>query len=312
MDADTRHRAAPPAPEVARLFDLMRQSGRPPFEVMGVAASRAAYLAGRFTAQLPAPPVGEVQDMMLAGVRLRLYRPTETDPAVILPATVYFHGGGWVIGDLETHDGICRILTNLTGAAVIAVDYRLAPEHPYPAAIEDAVAAWRAIRDRATNLRIDPGRLALAGDSAGACLATMVGLVPDAGARAQVLFYPVTDIAEEAPSYTRVTEDAPLTAAGMRWFKGLYGAARNDWRASPLRASSHRTAPPAYIVTAGLDPLCDEGFAYVERLTAAGVPVTHRHLPDHPHGVLTSGRFLPMASVILTEAAHHLSRHLGS
>jgi acetyl esterase len=230
-------------------------------------------------------------------IPLRLYRGQGVAKDGPQPALVFFHGGGWVIGDLESHDQVCRALANATPCIVVSVDYRLAPEHKFPAAAEDAIAATQWIATNAARLGIDAGRLGVGGDSAGGNLAAVVAL----GARDrdgprlafQLLVYPAADMRMDWPSAERHAQQLPLTRAAMDWFIAHYlrsAADEADWRASPLRASSLKGLPPALIVTAGFDPLCDEGEAYAKALRAAGVPVVHQLFEGQIHGFLTMGR----------------------
>lgn len=207
------------------------------------------------------------------------------------PLIAYFHGGGWVIGDLDTHDGVARFLATHAGCRVLSVDYRLAPEHPFPAATEDAFAAFDWAAKHATELGIDPARIAVGGDSAGGNLAAAVSLLArDAGRpqpAMQLLIYPVTDAVGGQPSRSLFREGFLLTAADMDWFEGHYlpsGAAEDDPRVSMLRARNLAGLPPAYVTTAGFDPLRDEGEAYAERMRAAGARVALRRHPGLIHG----------------------------
>jgi acetyl esterase len=226
---------------------------------------------------------------------------------------VYFHGGGWVIGDLESHDQVCRALANAARCTVVAVDYRLAPEHKFPAAVEDAIAATRWVSDNAQSLGIDASRLAVGGDSAGGNLAAVVSL--DARDRGgpplvfQLLIYPGTDMRMDWPSHLRHAGQLPLRRPTMQWFVGHYLRGPGDeldWRASPLRAPSFRNLPPALVVTAGFDPLSDEGEAYARALSDGGVPVTHRRFDGQIHGFLNMGRIVADAARLVTLAGDAL------
>jgi acetyl esterase len=238
-------------------------------------------------------PVGEIVDRTIEGpagrMRVRLYRPAGT-VARLLPTILYFHGGGWVIGSLEGYDLVCRYFCARSGCALIAVDYRLAPEHKFPAAIEDAVAAFRWLAAEATTLGIDPARIVLAGDSAGANLAAVAARLLREEPRPpclQWLIYPATDLACSSPSYTSCGEGFLLTRTDMEWARGHYlnnPAEIDDPRASPLKAPDLAGLPPALIYTAGFDPLRDEGQAYAERLSAAGVKTIHREFDSLIHG----------------------------
>jgi acetyl esterase len=223
-----------------------------------------------------------------------------------------------VIGDLETHDVLCRQLTAASGASVISVDYRLAPEHKFPAAAEDAWAATRWVVAHAAELGLDAGRLAVGGDSAGANLATVVALMArDAGGPAiklQVLIYPVTDVMRETRSYADFAEGYMLTRDSMRWFIAHYLSSRDaarDWRVSPLRAPSLAGLPPALIVTAGFDPLRDEGEIYANRLRDAGVMVDHVCYGGMVHGFLGMGKLLDTAMRAVAHIGGSLQQALG-
>jgi len=226
---------------------------------------------------------------------------------------VFFHGGGWVIGDLETHDVLCRQITAEAGIEVVAVDYRLAPEHKFPAAVDDAWAATKWVVANAGKLGIDPKRVAVGGDSAGGNLAAVVALLArDAGGPAialQVLLYPVTDFTTETGSYRECADGYLLTLDSMRWFFDHYlksPAEAGDWRASPLRAPSHAGLPPALIVTAGFDPLRDEGEAYAKKLRAAGVRVDYICYGGMVHGFVPMGRLIQAGN----RAASHVATSL--
>jgi acetyl esterase len=221
------------------------------------------------------------------GARVYSAVPTEAGPP---PLLVYYHGGGWVIGDLETHDSICRFLALFAGCIVISVDYRLAPEHPFPAGVEDSVDAFRWAWEEAEALGADPRRVAVAGDSAGGDLAAVVSLLTrdDDGPKPamQALLYPVTDAIGGQESRRVYADGFLLTGADMGWYEGHYlqGAnADTDPRASVLRADDLSGLPPAYVCTAGMDPLRDEGEAYAARLREAGNRVAHRRHPGLVH-----------------------------
>jgi len=296
-------------PDAAAVVRAIRESGRPSFENMAPHEARAAYLAARINNQKPPAEVAETADLSAPGdaasIPLRLYRGIGTAKDAALPCLLYMHGGGWLVGNLETHDVICRRLANASHACVVAVDYRLAPEHPFPAALRDAVAALRYIASEAVNLRIDAARLAVGGDSAGGNLAAVLALMGRDGdlpaSVFQLLLYPVTDIARESESYASVAPGVPITAATMRYFVGCYApnpADRAHWHASPINASL-AGAPPALVLTCGHDPLCDEGQAYAAQLEQAGVRVTALHLNDQMHGFLMMDRLIGAASPVL-------------
>jgi acetyl esterase len=300
-------------PGAQRVLDLIREIGRPPLHTLSPVEARAASAASRPVLQPEPPPIAEVEDLACDGpggaIRLRRYRGHGGD-AVRAPCLLFLHGGGWVIGDLDSHDQLCRSLANYAGCVVIAVDYRRAPEHRFPAAVVDATAALRFVAAEAARLRIDPARIAVGGDSAGGNLAAVLSLMGRDGVVPapcfQLLLYPVADVAATSPAYQRFTEGYPLTAATMRWFIGHYLAEppqRWDWRASPLRAATLAGVAPAFVVTVGHDPLVDEGIAYARRLDEEGVPVTHLHLADQMHAYLTMAKLIPAADLTLRQAA---------
>jgi acetyl esterase len=278
-------------------------SGRPPIETMTPAQARAVYLASKPILQPDPEAVAEVTELTAEGaagpIPLRLYRGQPAQSHNPQPVVVYFHGGGWVIGDLESHDQLCRALANAVPCTVIAVHYRLAPEHKFPGAVEDAIAATRWIADNASLLKVDPKRLAVAGDSAGGNLAAVVCLAArDSGGPApvfQFLIYPGTDMTMQRASIIRHAEQLPLTRKAMQWFIGHYLNGPqdvDDWRASPLRATSLEGLPPALVITAGFDPLSDEGEAFAEALAAAKVPVRLERFEGQVHGFITMGRIV--------------------
>jgi acetyl esterase len=290
-------------PQVQAVIDLVIKSGRPAYHTLSPKDARQLFRETR-PASTPTPPeIGSVRNLTTdGGIPLRVYRPAGVPDATRLPAYVYFHGGGWVIGDLETHDVLCRQLTAASGASVISVDYRLAPEHKFPAAADDAWAATRWIVGHAAELGLDAGRLAVGGDSAGGNLATVVALTArDAGGpaiRLQVLIYPVTDVMRESRSYADFAEGYMLTRDSMRWFIAHYLRSSDDardWRVSPLRAASLAGLPPALIITAGFDPLRDEGEIFANRLRDAGVMVDYACYGGMVHGFVGMGRLLDTA-----------------
>ena len=308
-------------PQAQQVVDLIIASGRPPLETLSPPDARKAYLASKPILQPDPPPVAEVLALEAKGpagpIPLRLYRGQGAAKDRAQPALVYFHGGGWVIGDLESHDQVCRALANAVPCIVVSVDYRLAPEHKFPAAVDDSIAATQWIAANAADLGIDAKRLAVGGDSAGGNLAAVVSLdARDRGGAPrivhQLLVYPGTDMRMGWPSLERHAEQLPLTRAAMRWFIAHYlrgPADATDWRASPLAASSFKGLPPALVITAGFDPLGDEGEAYARALAAAGVPVKHERFEGQIHGFLTmgrivedSGRSIAMAAAALRES----------
>ena len=279
-------------PQIADALQKLAAANLPPIHTLSPAEGRAQMAAViRARGSLPAP-IRRTEDRAIPGpggpLPVRLYWP-EADGT--LPILVYYHGGGHVIGDLDTHDVICRNLAAGAGALVMAVDYRMGPEHRFPAAVEDSWAALSWIAAEAAALGGDPARIAVAGDSAGGNLAAVVALMArDAGGpalRLQVLLYPVSDYALVGDSYATFDSGyGPLTRAAMAWFRGHYlrdAADADDWRASPIRAPLAGVAP-ALVVVAGCDVLYDDGVRYADALRGAGVAVDYRLYPGMIHG----------------------------
>ena len=308
-------------PEAQAVLDLIVKSGRPAYHTLSPKEARQLFRETR-PASTPQPPeIGSVRNLPAEGpagvIPLRVYRPKGIAETTALPVLVFFHGGGWVIGDLDTHDVLCRQLTAEAGISVVSVDYRLAPEHKFPAAADDAWAATRWVVAHAGDLRIDPTRVAVGGDSAGGNLAAVVALqARDAGAPVlalQVLLYPVTDVGAETQSYQDLADGYMLTRDGMRWFIAHYLAKPEDaadWRASPLRAPSLERVAPALVVTAGYDPLRDEGDAYARRLRDAGVQVDHACFGGMLHGFAPMGRLIATGNRAVTLIAGALRQAL--
>ena len=296
-------------PDTARLLALARKAGYPPFETLTPFAARAAYAASWASMQSPGGEVASVRDVSISGpggaLPLRIYRGLGTSPNSPLPCMVFLHGGGWVIGNLQSHDRMCRRLASMAQICVVAVDYRLAPEHPFPAALDDAAAAMHWVDGHAAELKIDRDSIGVGGDSAGGNLAAALALMGRDGSvprsTYQALIYPALDLTASSASYQSVTTGVPLTAATMRWFIDHYTPNVSDrltWRASPQRAVSLAGAPPALVLTVAHDPLCDEGLEYARRLDTEGVRVTTLHLSDQTHGLLSQGKLVPAANVI--------------
>jgi acetyl esterase len=251
--------------------------------------------------------VARVEDRAIPGpggdIPIRIYTPEGTAP---FPVVVYFHGGGFVIGNRDTHDGVCRELANAAGTVVVSVDYRLAPEHPFPAAPDDCFAATRWVYEHAAEFGADPERLAVAGDSAGGNLAAVVPLMArDAGGppvRAQILLYPVIDCSLTHPSIEENGEGYLLTAADMRWFISHYQPVVDDPKASPLKGDL-AGLPPALVITGEYDPLRDEGEAYAEALRQAGVPVVLSRYDGQIHGFIQLKSLIDAAAKAMDECA---------
>ncbi|TPL91642.1 alpha/beta hydrolase [Mesorhizobium sp. B2-3-12] len=300
-------------PDALRILEIARAACGEPFENGSVAAARAAYNASFPTQQGEHEPVAATSQQQIDGpnglVTIRIHRGIGA-PRSGARAVLYLHGGGWVIGNLSSHDEICRWLANLGNAVIVCPDYRLAPEHKFPAGLEDCAAALRFMAGNAGDLGIDPARIAVAGDSAGGNLAAVLALLARDGLApplaAQILIYPNTDARQTADSYRRFGDGFGLTAATMAWFRDHYVRTPDDiadWRVSPLLASSLAGAAPAFVVTAGHDILADEGTAYAERLRADAVPLVLRHWPGQIHGFVSMGRHILAARQAVSEAA---------
>jgi acetyl esterase len=299
-------------PDADAVFKAFQEAGRPPYESGTPAEARELYLKGR--AANPEPPeLKSVQPLAIpspaGSILARVYTPKTTrQTAGAAPCLVFFHGGGWVIGDLDSHDVVCRKLADEGQLIVISVDYRLAPEHKFPAAVDDAIAATKWIAGNARQLGIDASKLTVGGDSAGGNLAAVVSIAARDGdgpkIAGQVLIYPATDFAMTHPSHREPETSILLTHSVIKWFGDHYlnsAADAGDWRASPARATTLAGLPPAYVLTAGADPLRDEGNEYAQRLQQAGVAVTIRSFPGQFHGFFTMGKFLQQANVAAAE-----------
>ena len=288
---------------VPKLWEIPAVQGREMFRMM------------MSTMEPPAVPIGKIENITMPGpagpLKLRIYTPV-AEGADALPAIVYFHGGGWVIGDLDTHDALCRTLANEVGARVIAVDYRLAPEHKFPAAADDSYAAVKWVEANASELGVDANRIAVAGDSAGGNLSAVVCLMAKqkGGPRIiyQLLIYPVTQWKAPTGSMDSFAEGYFLEKKGMHWFFDQYasGSDPNDWRLSPLAAPDVTGLPRAYVVTAGFDPLRDEGKAFADKLNRAGVAAVYVDYPGMIHGFFTMSAVVPTAKIAISDAAKAL------
>jgi acetyl esterase len=309
-------------PQVAALLERAASSPLPPYHEVPPAVARRLYRDTRGPLTPDPPAVESTQLLLVPGpggpVPVRAYRPKGAGSDELLPALVYLHGGGWVIGDLDTHDVVCRTLANGARCAVFSVEYRKAPESPFPAAVDDCFSALSFVVGSSKKLKINARQIAVGGDSAGGNLATVMCLMArDAGGPAlscQVLIYPAADQHYGFPSVDRNGEGYLLTKKVMHYFRSHYlprQADWDDWRASPLQAKSLQGLPRAYVITAGYDPLVDEGKAYADRMVKEGVVVEYRNYADMVHGFITMGRILDTANAALADCARALRRAWG-
>jgi acetyl esterase len=310
-------------PQARALLALIEEKGLPPTHTLTPAQARHWYRERRFVTQPHPPEVAQVSELKAAGpageIALRMYRPLGSRAGQVLPVLLYFHGGGWVIGDLDSHDTLCRELANGSGCAVVAVDYRMGPEHRFPAAVDDAIAATRWVHAHAASLALDPNRLAVGGDSAGGNLAAVVAIAArDAGdlpIAFQLLIYPATDMRRGAPSHTSNGQGYLLTSDTITYFHDHYiDDPRHDldWRASPLLRTDLARLPPALVLTAGYDPLRDEGLQYAQALAVAGSKASLVCFERQIHGFITMGKLLDEANTAVSLCAAQLRQALAA
>lgn len=305
----------PLTPGMAALLQRIARAQRQPFQAMGAVAARAAYVAGAEVLDLPRAVLPRVVDLQVPtapGVTCgaRLYDSGVEAPS---PVMLYFHGGGFVVGGLETHDSLCRQLALRSGAAVLALDYRLAPEHRFPAAVDDAFAALRWLIHHAAELGLDPTRVAVGGDSAGGTLAAVCALLArDSGMPLvlQLLITPGTTSRADTPSHRRFARGFLLDAETIAWFFDQYIAQpeRDDWRFAPLNAPDLDGVAPACVILAECDPVVDEGLAYTDRLRMAGVPVDLELYRGMTHDFIKMGRALHEAREAQQAAAEAMRK----
>lgn len=299
------------------VLSLMRKSGRPALETLDAQAARTSFDPMSERAEADRPEIAAVIDGTLPGpagaLRYRRYLPANSDR---LPTLVYFHGGGFVLGNLDTHDSTCRRIARTGGCQVVAIDYRLAPEHRFPAAIEDAVAAFRHIAANASEFGTDANLLAIGGDSAGGNLAAVVCQAQKQAAEPmpslQILIYPLLDQCIDAAPRDYLEDRYFISERLLRWFSDNYllpGQDRRDPRVSPLLLDDLGGFPPAYILIAGLDPLRNDALAYADRLAAASIKVTSICYPGQMHGFFSMTRFLPSGLQANDEVAYALKSH---
>ena len=305
-------------PQAQTFLEQLAAAGAPPLHELSVEEARQVIVQLFGTTGDP-EAVGAVQNRTIPGAAgempTRIYTPSGTGP---FPVLVYSHGGGWVIGNLDAYDATCRALTNAAGCIVVAMEYRLAPEHKFPAAPEDCYAATQWVTANAAAIGGDPARLAIGGDSAGGNLTAVVAhMARDRGGpalRYQLLVYPVTDYHFDTASYRENAEGYLLTKDAMVWFWNHYLRSTTDGTnplASPLRATNLHGLPPAMVLTAEFDPLRDEGEAYAARLQEAGVPVTLRRYGGMIHGFFSLGAVFTQGQQAIADAAAGLRAALA-
>jgi acetyl esterase/lipase len=298
-------------PDSIAVYKAFQEAGRPPFETVTPKEARELYLAGRVATNPEPPELESAKALSIpaphGSIPARIYIPkTLRKKDGLSPCLAFFHGGGFVIGDLDSHDVVCRKLAHEGEMIVISVDYRLAPEHKFPAAAEDCIGATQWIAANAKQLGIDVARLTVGGDSAGGNLAAVVAIAARDGAgpkiAGQVLIYPATDFRMNHPSHSEPETSLLLTHSVIKWFINHYmgDGDIDDWRASPARAKL-AGLPPAYVLVAGGDPLRDEGNEYADKLKQAGVSVTYRFFPGQFHGFFTMGKLLNQANIAASE-----------
>jgi len=303
-------------PQAKALLDFIAQAGRIPYSEITPPQARAQYVELCRRTRKPGEWAVDARDITLPGpggaLRARLYRPRAAG-AGLLPALLYFHGGGWCIGDIDTHDPACRQLAQEADSAVLSLDYRLAPEHRFPAAVEDCVAVIQFAAREGASLGLDPARLAVGGDSAGGNLAAVAALAArNAGIalKGQVLIYPATDFVGGTASHEDYAEGFLLTRDAVAWFSGNYvdPAQHRDWRASPLRAPDLARLPPALVIVGECDVLRDESRAYAAALRRAGNEASFHLYPGMIHGFFTMGGIIAAADRAIAQVADFLQR----
>ncbi len=307
-------------PQAQALMQLMIEKGVPPVNTLSPVEARESYRSRRTFTQPDAPEVFKVEDTHFnhQGVKVcvRIYHPFSAQAQSTLPGLVYVHGGGWTLGDLDTHDVLCRSLCLQANVVIVSVDYRMGPEHKFPAAFDDCVAAFEWTVQNANRLGMDAQRIAMGGDSAGgnltaaACLQLRTHLVQPAF---QLLIYPATIMWQDTPSYHANGTGYMLTKDSIAYYTQNYlrdPSDAKDWRASPQWAESHAGLPPAFVLTAGYDPLRDEGLMYADALSKAGVSTQYVCFERQIHGFITMGRIMQEANTAVSLCAEVLRKHL--
>ena len=307
-------------PQAQALMQLMIDKGVPPVNSMTPVEARASYRSRRTFTQPDAPEVFKVEDKVVSyegvNVPVRVYHPHAAQSQAALPGLVYLHGGGWTMGDLDTHDVLCRSLCLQADIVVVSVDYRMGPEHKFPAAYDDTVAAFNWTVTHAASLGIDASSIAIGGDSAGGNLsaAACLGLRGQAVQPAfQLLIYPATIMWQDTASYHANGKGYMLTQESIAYYTENYLRNREDakdWRASPQLAESHAGLAPAFVMTAGFDPLRDEGLMYANALSKAGVSAQYICFERQIHGFITMGRVMQEANTAVSLCASVLRANL--
>lgn len=306
--------------EAQALLAMAYRVGAPRFHDLPLAQARHSFQKLHYAFRPEPPAVASTTEVPMAradgsALLARLYRPLSSRAGEVLPLLMYLHGGGWCVGDIASYDSLCRELANASACAVLSVDYRLAPEHPFPAAVDDARFAFDWASRNAQALGIDAARIALGGDSAGGNLSIVSALALRGEAfrpRFLLLVYPCTEIVSTRPSRSRYAEGFFLDRGTLQWFFERYlpAADTEDWRASPMRAASLAGLPPMLLITAECDPLVDDCAAFAARARAEGVAVDYVEMAGLIHGFLTLGKTFPQAGEAIGLAAQALRRHL--
>ncbi|HEY1996758.1 alpha/beta hydrolase [Paraburkholderia sp.] len=314
-------------PKIEQVLDMIARARRPPYHQLTAQQARASYETSAPILEIPGAPMFSVEDLAVptrdgASIRVRLYQPVEPSWAEPAPALVYYHGGGFTVGSVATHDALCRMFARDAQCAVLSVDYRLAPEHKFPTAVNDAFDALSWLHANAALYGVDPGRIALGGDSAGGTLATVCAVeARDAGLprlALQLLIYAGTSGHQQTESHARLADGYLLSGATIQWFFEQYlrePGDRDDWRFAPLDGT--RGAPdfhgvaPAWIATAQYDPLHDEGVAYAAKLRAAGNVVTLKDYAGMIHEFFKMGGYVPEVAQAHADAAQALRAAFG-
>jgi acetyl esterase len=313
----TQTLAPPLTAKMAGVVERMARAHQAPYYTLTPAEAKAAYEKGAGVLEVPKPQLGRVEDFAIPArdghpLPARLYAPSHA----VLPVLLFFHGGGFTVGSIATHDTLCRVLSEKSGCAVVSVDYRLAPEHKFPTASNDAWDAVQFLAQSAAELGLDGTRLALGGDSAGGTLAAVCAILArDAGlpVALQMLFYPGTTAHQDTPSHRRFADGPLLGEALITWFFAQYvntPVDRDDWRFAPLNAEDVEGVAPAWIGLAECDPVVDEGIAYADKLRAAGVPVALEIYRGVIHEFVKMGRAIPEALQAQADAARALKEAL--